>query len=142
MPVYPCNKAEVEKHLLKFNGIKPEGIVYDTIHMMVENFEHYRYSIRSEMLALYPASEMYIQKGFTVEPDWMNIWNTARAKLLSKTTACLATTQNGPFVALKKDPIWRTLSRFKRPYPPFEFGSGVRVISADNTLAKSLGVLK
>jgi len=141
MPVYPCNKAEVEKHLLDFTGSKPEGIVYDTIHMMMQTHERYLGSMDREILEDFPANEMYLQSDHTVEPDWQSIWNAARKKLGSASTASLATSKDGPYIARKKDRIWQAISRFKRPYPPFEFGSSMWLRDADDTLAKSLGVI-
>lgn len=141
MSVYPCKKDEVEKCLLDFNGSKPDGMVFDTIHTMMQSYEHYRASMDRDVLEDFPANEMYQQVTYSQEPDWASIWNAARDKLGSRTSASLAASSSGPFVARKKDPIWRSISRFNRPYPPFEFGSSMWLRDADDDLARSLGVI-
>lgn len=44
-------------------------------------------------------------------------------------------------VALKSDSVWTNLSRFGRPYPPFDYGSGMGVEDVDREEAIELGLL-
>ena len=44
-------------------------------------------------------------------------------------------------VALKTSPIWTALSRFGRPWPPFDYGSGMGLEDVDRTEAEDLNLL-
>ena len=45
-----------------------------------------------------------------------------------------------PFVATLDSPIWRALSRFGTPYPPFDFNSGMSTRPVDNRRCRELGL--
>jgi hypothetical protein len=47
-----------------------------------------------------------------------------------------------PMVALKTSPIWAALSAFGRPWPPFDWGSGMGLDDVDREEAESLGLLQ
>jgi hypothetical protein len=93
-----------------------------------------------DILDLFPADELYRQKTGKSQRDWMTRWNDSRSALGAATTATLATSKNGPFIALKNDPIWTAISRFGNPFPPFDYGSGMWVRDADQDEAERLGV--
>ncbi len=93
-----------------------------------------------DILALFPADELYRQQ----QPKgkgrpWMRIWNDARDSL-GETSATKATSDNGPFIALKNDGIWAAISDFGNPFPPFKWGSHMWVRDADPDEAERLGV--
>lgn len=44
-------------------------------------------------------------------------------------------------IALKNDPIWAAISRFRQPYPPFDFNSGMDVEDIDRVEAEEIGLL-
>ena len=44
-------------------------------------------------------------------------------------------------IATKDDPIWTRLSRFNRPYPPFDFEDDMTVDDVSRREAESLGVI-
>lgn len=44
-------------------------------------------------------------------------------------------------VALKTSPIWRALSRFGTPYPPFDFGSGMGVEDVSREEVEAMGLI-
>lgn len=95
-----------------------------------------------DVLDMFPADELYRQKQGRTQRDWMTRWNEARAALGDATTATTATSQNGPFIALKNDPIWThpTFSRFGNSHPPFDYNSGMWTRDADPDKAIRLGV--
>lgn len=72
--------------------------------------------------------------------NWMARWNTARQSLGAASSATVAVSPEGPFVALKGDPIWSAISRFGNPYPPFDFGSGMGVEDVGYDEAAKLGL--
>ena len=73
--------------------------------------------------------------------DWMSRWNIARQSLGAASSATVAASQDGLFVALKEDPIWSAISRFGTPYPPFDFNSGMGVEEVPFDECKSLGLV-
>ena len=44
-------------------------------------------------------------------------------------------------IALKNDPVWTALSRFGRPWPPFDYDSGMGIADIDRETAETLGLL-
>ena len=47
----------------------------------------------------------------------------------------------GRMIARKDDPIWTRISRFGRPWPPFDFNSGMGVADVSRREAEQLGVI-
>lgn len=93
-------------------------------------------------LLVWPANELYRAVDRKVPRDWKLRWNQARADLGERdTSATYALTREGPFVALKNDPIWVAISRFGSPWPPFDFQSGMRLRQVKASTARDLGVL-
>lgn len=121
---------------------KRVDLVIDTQTKMAQGYARHQAAMDPEILEDFPADELYRQRRSAVERDWDVIWNTARANLGEATTASLATSKSGPFVALKGDPVWTAISRFGNPYPPFDYNSGMWVRDADDALAERLGVLR
>jgi hypothetical protein len=116
-------------------------LIIDTQTRMSAGYAKWQASQDADILELYPADEMYRQTETTKQRDWQSRWNQARADLAGSTSACRATSWDGPFIALKNDPIWTAISRFGSPYPPFDYRSGMWVRDADDTEAERLGVL-
>ena len=73
--------------------------------------------------------------------NWMARWNVARQSLGAASSATAAASPQGPFVALKEDPIWAAISRFGMPYPPFDFNSGMGVEEVPFDECKALGLV-
>lgn len=110
---------------------------------MAGNYARWQQSQSPAVLTLYPADELYRAVRRAHPRDtWAGRWNEARANLGPDSTATEARDNTlGPFVALKNDPIWSAISRFNNPYPPFDYGSGMRVRDVPRARAIALGVL-
>jgi hypothetical protein len=84
-----------------------------------------------EVLDQWPAQEL-VRVVDSAEPrDWAARWAAAGGQFFG-----------GRMVALKADPIWTAISRFKTPYPPFDFNSGMEVEDIDRDEAEALGLLE
>ncbi len=118
------------------------NLIIDTQLKMSRGYGSWRQSQDSTVLDLWPADELYRAINRKNERDWQQRWNEARRALGSRTSATVALYATGPFVALKNDPIWREISRFRNPYPPFDFMSGMRVRDVSFKRALELGVIK
>ncbi len=97
------------------------------------------------VLTVWPAQELY-RAQFRQKPrDWRTRWNEARADLgEGNTSATYAVSASGPFVALRGDRIWRhpAVNRFGRPWPPFDYNSGMRLRGVKASQAREKNVLK
>lgn len=107
------------------------GLIYD---MNVQDAREYARYVRgqdADALDMYPAQEFVRAESRRVpRTDWPMRWRAAGGKI-----------RGGRMVALKSDPVWTNLSRFGRPYPPFDYGSGMGVEDIDREEAVELGLL-
>lgn len=79
-----------------------------------------------------PAQEL-VRVSARVEPrDWPERWRAAGG----------AFTAEGRMIALKDDRIWRDISRFGLPWPPFDFQSGMGVRDVRRREAVALGLVR
>ena len=87
------------------------------------------------VLSAFPAQELFRLQSRRVPRHWLDKWLDAGGKLYS-----------GRMIALKDDPIWTKrmesggFNRFGRPWPPFDFNSGMWVKPVPRGLAVRLGV--
>ncbi len=88
-----------------------------------------------DLLAAFPALRLIRVRASKVQRDWDKRWKDAAEAVNYEGVAT-----NGEKVALKSSNIWRELSRFGRPYPPFDFnsGKGVEEVSREETDAMGL----
>ncbi len=96
-----------------------------------------------DILDAFPGQEMYRAGAPKVPRDWQARWNNARSDLGDSTSALPAEASNGPFYALKNDPIWShpILNRFGSPFPPFDYNSSMRVRNIGRRKCRALGLL-
>ena len=94
-------------------------------------FAKYSRGQDSDALYMYPAQEfLRVEPRRVPRTDWQTRWRAAGGKIYG-----------GRMVALKSSPVWQNLSRFDRPYPPYDFGSGMGVEDVDRDEAIELGLL-
>ena len=107
------------------------GLIYQ---MNVEEAREYARYVRGQdaaALDMYPAQEfLRVEDRRVPRTDWQTRWRAAGGKIYG-----------GRMIALKSDPVWTNLSRFGRPYPPFDFGSGMGVEDIDRDEAIELKLL-
>jgi hypothetical protein len=94
---------------------------------------YYRAGQDEVALEMFPAWELVDTNPGKTEGrrDWSARWLAAGG-----------TFWDGRMIALKTDPIWERLSRFKQPWAPFDYGSYWDVKSVDYDTAVEAGVLK
>lgn len=105
-------------------------LIYD---MNVEEAHEYgRYQMGQEpaLLEAFPAWELVRVEGRKEERDWSSRWQGEGGQLYG-----------GRMIARKDDDVWVRISRFERPYPPFDFGSGMGVEDVERDEAVALGVI-
>lgn len=83
-----------------------------------------------DALAAAPAWELVRSESRIVPRDWRARWTEHGGRFFG-----------GRMIALKTDSIWTKISRFKTPWPPFDFGSGMGVEDVLRGEAEALGLL-
>lgn len=81
----------------------------------------------------WPAQELFRQEDRIEKRPWLNIWRSHGGKVFGT---------DGRMIALKGDPIWTSISRFGKPYPPFDFNSGMWVKDVRRDVAEEFGLIK
>jgi len=82
-------------------------------HGLLNKYNHFNSNFGFGGLLAFPAWQLVRITGQGREPvAWSERWVSAGGVLTGK-----------KMIALKTDPIWKNISRFKLPYPPFEFFS-------------------
>lgn len=84
----------------------------------------------ADVLDEWPAQELVRERASEVPRDWAARWAQAGGQFFG-----------GRMIALKNDAIWRKISRFELPYPPFDFNSGMGVVDIGRDEAEALGLL-
>ena len=85
-------------------------------------------------IRIYPCQRLYRLEQRMEPRDWPRIWADAKAEL-----ADIPGVHPTEMVALLNHPIWVRISRFKQPYPPFDFGSGMDVDAVGRDEAIAMG---
>ncbi len=85
-------------------------------------------------IRVFPCQELIRVSQREVPREWETIWAEARDKLKD-----IPGVHPTLMIALLNHPIWREISRFDQPYPPFDFGSGMGVRPIIRSDAKALG---
>lgn len=107
------------------------GLIYDMNVQEAREYARYVRGQDADALDMYPAQEFVrVESRRVPRTDWPVRWRAAGGKI-----------RGGRMVALKSDPVWTNLSRFGRPFPPFDYGSGMGVEDIDREEAVELGLL-
>ena len=110
-------------------------LIYDFQAQSAHGAAAHQASLDSNLLDAFPAQRLVRVESRRMPRDWYSRWAQAGEMVgwegASRTT----------MVALITSPIWTALSRFDRPYPPFDFGSGMGLETVDRDEAEKLGLL-
>lgn len=134
--------------MLKATGYRPEPgtegtiqdlgtdarqrLILDTNVAMVQE-RAYRDSMMGSLA--YPAQRL-VRIRYSRQPrDWDARWREAAAAVNYEGVAT-----DGSHIALLTSPIWRKLSRFDLPYPPYDYNSGMGVDPVDYEEAQRHGI--
>ncbi len=82
-----------------------------------------------------PGLRLFRARKVQMPRNWQQRWGEAAARINWEGVA-----RGGEFVALIDSPIWREISRFGVPYPPFDFGSQMRVKAVPYEECERLGL--
>lgn len=131
--------------LTDITSSKRLGLIYD---MNVEEAREYGRWLAGQdpvLLAAYPCRELVrvesrvVPRGWRKGPggliampeeSWPARWQANGGRFFA-----------GRMIARVDDPIWSAISRFGRPWPPFDFMSGMGLVDVDVDEAERLGVI-
>ncbi len=106
-------------------------LIYDMQTRNAYGHAQWKLDTDEENLNAAPAQEF-----FRAEPrrkpreDWPERWAAAGGRVYG-----------GRMIALKTDPLWAELSRFKTPWPPYDYNSGMDVRDVFRDEAEALGLV-
>jgi len=106
------------------------NLILDTNLEMAQGYGQWKQGQNAAVLDQWPAQELIRARVAKVPRDWAQRWTDAGG-----------TFYGGRMIALKNDPIWRRLSRFGLPYPPFDFNSGMDLDPIDRDEAVAFGLI-
>lgn len=106
------------------------GLIYDFQKERTSAEQMLAQAEDPDFASLYPALELIREQRRNVPRDWRSRWVEAGGKL----------SRGGRMVAFRNDPIWRKISRFGSPTPPFDFNSGMGVENVSAREARALGI--
>ena len=115
-------------------NVEPQHLVRAAIQLCYGR-RQFNEGMSKGALMAFPAQEMIRalqgeQYDSNEEAFWRKKWIAAGGKLF-----------NNRIVALKNDPIWRNISRFGKPYPPFDFNSCMNVFDVGRRECIELGIV-
>lgn len=114
------------------NSDARQRLILDTNVAMVQG-KAYRDSMMGSIA--YPAQRL-VRERYSRQPrDWDARWREAAAAVNYEGVAT-----DGSHIALLTSPIWRELSRFDLPYPPYDYNSGMGVDPVDYEEAQRHGI--
>jgi hypothetical protein len=118
------------KDLQDITSGKRLGLIYDFQKEDAMEYGRFLAGQDPDVLDAFPAQELIRVESRQSPRDWSARWADAGGKFY-----------DGRMIARKDDPIWRAISRFGRPWPPFDFGSGMGLEDIDREEAEALGVI-
>ena len=110
------------------SSFRRQDLIIQTNVEMARGYAHYAEA--QEDLHIYPCQELIRERKSRFPRNWENRWLAAGGKLYG-----------GRMVAEINSPIWRRISRFNLPYPPFDFNSGMGLMPVGIEEALKLGVI-
>jgi hypothetical protein len=102
-------------------------------------YGQFRRNQDAALLWSHPALEMVRFEERDEKRNWLERWRGLGGKVFFGTGL---DGKEGRLIARKDDAIWFELSRFGRPWPPFDFNSGVGLRPVTRAEAVRLGVIK
>ena len=116
------------------------GLIWDMNLSQAAGYARWKMDMMPEGLANEPAYELVRIKAKVEIRPWPLVWEDHGGKFHGAPGKDYPNAK-GRMIALKTDPIWRFISRFKTPWPPFDWGSGMGLMGIDRDEAEALGLL-
>ena len=106
-------------------------LIYDIQTQRAAEFARWNRDQDPTRLSFYPCQELIRIASRKVPRDWQSRWLKAGGQLY-----------RGRMIARKDSPVWKKISRFETPWPPFDFNSGMGLRDISRSEAETLGVIR
>lgn len=116
------------------------GLIFDMNVSQAAGYARWKMDMTPEGLANEPCYELIRIKARLEIRDWPLVWAEHGGQFHGEPGPAYPRAK-GRMIALKTDPIWRFISRFGTPWPPFDWGSGMGLMGIDREEAQALGLL-
>lgn len=117
------------------------GLIYDMNVAQAQGYARWKADMTEEGLDNEPCYELVRVRSRIEHRPWPLVWEEHGGKFSGKPGPDYPGAK-GRMIARKTDPIWRWISRFKSPWPPFDWGSGMGLRGIDRDEAERLGVIE
>lgn len=117
--------------LTDLGSAKRLGLIYDFQKEDAMEYGRWAAGQDPDILDAYPCQELKRVEEREDKRDWATRWTAAGGRF-----------HGDRMIARKDDPVWSAISRFGRPWPPFDFGSGMGLEDVDRDEAVALGVIE
>lgn len=107
------------------------GLIYDMAVEEAVAYVKWRAGMDPDILDEYPCQELIRVRDAMVPRDWEERWAAEGGEFPDRR-----------MIARKTDPIWTHISRFGRPWPPFDFNSGMALKNISRDEAESIGAIR
>lgn len=111
------------------------GLIFDMQLRQMQGFAQRKIDLDPDVLDAFPAQELYRAEERRQQRDWFARWQEAGNKVGWKGAL------QDRMIALKTSPIWVEVSVFRRPWAPFDWGSGMDLRDVDRAEAEQIGLL-
>lgn len=116
------------------------GLIWDMNLAQVQGYAKWKSDMDPDILDAVPAQELIRVRAKVEVREWPLVWADHGGKFYGEPGPDYPNAP-GRMIALKTDPIWRWISRFKTPWPPYDWGSGMGLRNVRRDAAETLGVL-
>jgi hypothetical protein len=116
------------------------GLIWDMNLAQAQGYAKWKAGMDPDVLQAVPAQELIRVRQRTEIRDWPQVWEDYGGRFYGQPSPDYPRAK-GRMIALKTDPIWRRISRFKTPWPPFDWGSGMGLKNIRRDQAEALGLL-
>ncbi|MDP3851966.1 MAG: hypothetical protein Q8Q59_15800 [Luteolibacter sp.] len=117
------------------------GLIWDMNVSQAQGFARWKKDMDPDLLKAAPAQELVRVRNKVEVRDWPLVWGDYGGEFYG-TPGPDYPRAEGRMIALKTDSIWRRISRFGTPWPPFDWGSGMGLRNIRREEAIELGLIE
>jgi hypothetical protein len=126
--------------LMDLKSTRRLGLIWDMNLAQAQGYARWKTDQSAAGLDAEPCYELIRVESRKEPRDWPLVWLEHGGKFHG-TAGPDYPLAMGRMIALKTDPIWRYISRFNSPWPPFDWDSGMGLTGIDRDEAEDLGVI-
>lgn len=117
------------------------SLIFDMNVAQAQGYARWAADMTPEGLENEPCYELIRVRNRMEIRNWPRLWSIAGGEFYGGAGSNKDYPQApGRMIARKTDPIWREISRFEVPWPPFDWGSGMSLRGIDRAESDFLGV--